>query len=309
MVYPVRFTGETRGSKNMLKICFFFSRQGILVLCLLIVSGLILQSCFGTNKNRRGKLSDAMEESSDEHKGERKVDTKPDPDYEDDDEDYVIGIVSEPDAYVETDSAYYEPPPEQSVDIIEGKKNTWLTIGAGTGVLREEDLYGLNHFNLALGTFIEKKHYLELLAGLSGAPIQETSLLSESLDNGVVVFQLGLGYKYFFTPPHTFLGIYFCAGLGYAYMRWSYKNPFQAMAYDEYGDELGMETISSDGVSGFEMYTGLGLNVVQTEKFQLGGEVLPGFIAWGGETSEGFDNDVFDTFYYTKLKIFIRFGW
>jgi hypothetical protein len=237
------------------------------------------------------------------------VDTKPDPDYEDDDEDYVIGIVSEPDAYVETDSAYYEPPPEQSVDIIEGKKNTWLTIGAGTGVLREEDFYGLNHFNLALGTFIEKKHYLELLAGLSGAPIQETSLLSESLDNGVVVFQLGLGYKYFFTPPHTFLGIYFCAGLGYAYMRWSYKNPFQAMAYDEYGDELGMETISSDGVSGFEMYTGLGLNVVQTEKFQLGGEVLPGFIAWGGETSEGFDNDVFDTFYYTKLKIFIRFGW
>ena len=105
------------------------------------------------------------------------------------------------------------------------------------------------------------------------------------------------------------MGLYLCAGLGYTYMRWSYKNPFQAMAYGEYGDELGMDTISSDGLSGFELYTGLGLNLVQTEGFQLGAEALPGLIIWGGETSEGFDNDVFDTFYYTKLKIFLRFGW
>ena len=81
------------------------------------------------------------------------------------------------------------------------------------------------------------------------------------------------------------------------------------MAYDEYGNALGMETISSDGLSGFEIYAGLGLNVVQTDGFQLGAEALPGLIAWGGETSEGFDNDVFHTFYYTKLKFFLRFGW
>ena len=54
------------------------------------------------------------------------------------------------------------------------------------------------------------------------------------------------------------------------------------MAYDEYGNEMGMDMISSDGASGFELYAGLGLNVVQTEGFQLGGEVLPGLIAWGG---------------------------
>jgi hypothetical protein len=268
---------------------------------------MILQSCFGTNKNRRGKLSDAMEEASDEHESERKVDTQPDPDDEDD--DYIIGIVSEPDAFVETDSAYYEPPPEQVVDIVEEKRTIWLTLAGGTGLLKEEDFYGLNHFNLALGAFFAERHYLELLACIGSAPIQETSLLSESLDSGVLLLQLGAGYKFYMTPPHTFMGFYFTGGLGYAYMRWSYKNPFEAMAYDEYGDELGMETISSDGVSGFELYAGIGLNVVQTEGFQLGGEVLPGLIAWGGETSEGFDNDVFDTFYYTKLKFFIRFGW
>jgi hypothetical protein len=298
----------------MSKKYVFFHLQGIMVLCLLLVAGLILQSCFGTSKNRRGKLSDAMEESSDEHEGERKVDTQPDPDDEDyDDEyyedDYVVGVVSEPDSYVETDPSDADSTAFLSVDFIEGRRQTWLTVAGGTGLLREEEFYGLNHFNLALGTFVAEKHYLELLAGIGSAPVQETSLLNESLDGGVLLLQLGAGYQYYLTPTHTFMGLYLRAGLGYAYMRWSYKNPFAAMAYDDYGNELGLETISSDGVSGFELYAGLGLNVVQTEGFQLGGEVLPGLIAWGGETSEGFDNDVFNTFYYTKLKVFVRFGW
>ncbi len=288
----------------MFKKYFFFNRQGILVLCLLIVSGLILQSCFGTSKHRRGKLSDAMEEASDEHKGKRKVDTQPDPEDEDDEPEYVVGVVSEPAALAAADSLSVD-----SATVIQGRKLNWFTLAGGTGLLKEDDFFGLNHFNLAIGAYLEEKHYLELAAGVSWAPVQETSLLSESLDGGVILLQLGLGYKYYTTPRHTFMGLYLCAGLGYTYMRWSYKNPFEAMAYNEYGDALGMETISSDGLSGFELYAGLGLNVVQTDGFQLGAEALPGLIAWGGETSEGFDNDVFHTFYYTKLKFFLRFGW
>ena len=293
----------------MFKKYFFFNLQGILVLCLLIVSGLILQSCFGTSKHRRGKLSDAMEEASDEHKGKRKVDTQPDPEDEDDEPEYVVGVVSEPAALAAADSLSVDSLSVDSATVIQGRKLNWFTLAGGTGLLKEDDFFGLNHFNLAIGTYPEERHYLELAAGVSWAPVQETSLLSESLDSGVILLQLGLGYKYYTTPRHTFMGLYLCAGLGYTYMRWSYKNPFEAMTYDEYGDALGMETISSDGLSGFEIYAGLGLNVVQTDGFQLGAEALPGLIAWGGETSEGFDNDVFHTFYYTKLKFFLRFGW
>jgi len=304
----------------MLKKYIFFNTQGVLILCLLVIAGLFLQSCFGTSANRRGKLSDAMEESSDEEKGERKVDTRPDPDYDEDDDPIdVVDVVVGTAAFLSEDSSSVDYPPVESLadesvavnspGTFEGPKNTWLTAAGGTGVLKENDFYGLNHFNLALGTFIKERHYVELAAGFSLAPVQETSLLSESLESGVYLLQIGLGYKFYTTPKHTFMGFYLCAGLGYAYMRWSYKNPFEAMAYDVYGDELGMETISSDGVSGFELFGGLGLNVVQTEGFQLGAEVLPGLIAWGGETSEGFDNDVFDSFYYTKLNFFLRFGW
>ena len=292
----------------MSKKYFFLKFQNILILGLLLISCLILQSCFGSSKHRSGKLSDAMENASDEHEGERVVETEHDPDEEDDDDVYVLGVAGEPDGYVENESATdsADMPP---VDFIIGRKQTWFTVAGGSGLLREEDFYGLNHFNLALGAFLAERHFLELIAGIGSAPIQETSLLSESLEDGVLLLRLGAGYKFYTTPQHTFMGLYICAGLGYAYMRWSYKNPFEAMAYDEYGNELGMETIRSDGVSGFELYGGLGLNVIQTERFQLGGEVLPGLIAWGGETSEGFDNDVFNTFYYTKLKLFIRFGW
>jgi hypothetical protein len=58
----------------MSKKYFYFNLYGILLLCLLIISGLILQSCAGSQKHRRGKLSDAMEKSSDDHEGERTVD-------------------------------------------------------------------------------------------------------------------------------------------------------------------------------------------------------------------------------------------
>ena len=78
----------------MVKKYFYFNLHSILLLCLLIVSGLILQSCAGSQKHRSGKLSDAMEKSSDEHEGERKVDTQPDPEDEDDEDEYFLGIDS-----------------------------------------------------------------------------------------------------------------------------------------------------------------------------------------------------------------------
>ena len=283
---------------------FRYTRQFLMIICLLVVSALFLQQCSGSSKNRRGKLSDAMEESSDKHKGERKVDTQPDPDYEPEEEEDIdvvglgaAGLVAEGSQAAD------------SADVSFGSKADWVSIAGGTGLLKEEDFFGLNHFNLAIGTYPADKHYVELTAGISRAPLQETSLLSESLDGGVILLQLSLAYKYYTTPRHTFMGLYLCAGIGYTYMTWSYKNPFQAMAYDEYGNELGMETISSDGLSGFEIYGGLGVNLIQYNRFQIGAEVLPGVILWGGETSEGFDNDVFANFQYTKLKIFLRFGW
>ena len=290
----------------MFKECFIFIRHALFLICLFSVCALFVQSCASSNKNRSGKLSDAMEEASDEHKGERKVNTQPDPDDEDEDNDIAYSV----DAGGHSSSLVANDSLTADSTLIDVESNlNWFTLSGGTGLLKKDDFFGLNHASLALGAYAAQRHYFEVYAGISWAPVQETSMLSESLDGGVTLLQIGAGYKFYATPRHTFLGLYLCAGLGYAYMRWSYKNPFEAMAYDENGNELGMDTISGDGLSGFEMFAGLGVNLVQSKNFQLGAEVLPGLITWGGETSEGFNNDVFDTFYYTKLKLSLRFGW
>lgn len=274
---------------------------------LFLICGLLMCSCTSTSSHRRGKLSDAMEKASDDDKEDRVVDTEPDPDddyYDDEDTDDVFIDPTQPVYIISDDSSLAD-----SNVVLLAPRTTWLTMAGGSGLLKKDDFYGLNHFNLALGVFVRQQHYLELTAGFGWAPVQEASLLNEALDGGIFLIHLGGAYRYYFTPSHTFMGFYLCAGMGYAYMHWSYKYPFEAMEYDEYGDELGMDTISSDGLSGFELYTGLGINLVQSKQFQFGAEALPGMILWGGSTSEGFDNDVIDNLYYTKFKIFIRFGW
>ena len=255
---------------------FLMGARLILIGTVFIIIALFMQNCFGSSKHRRGKLSDAMEEASDEHEGDREVETQPDPDYEEDETEYIIGTAVQPNSLTEEDSLAAD-----SVLAFREPELTWLTIAGGTGLMRSDDYFGLNHFNLALGAYPARQHYLELAAGISWAPIQEASLLNESLDGGVTLLQLSLGYKYFTSPGHTFMSIFLTGGLGYTYMHWSYKNPFQAMAYDEYGNALGMETISGDGLSGFEIYIGLGLNLIQTKNVQLGAEGLPGLVPSG----------------------------
>ena len=90
-------------------------------------------------------------------------------------------------------------------------------------------------------------------------------------------------------------------------MFWEYKNPILADVYDEFDNVIDTEKIYMDDLGGIELYGGLGLNLVQTRGFQFGVELSPGVIFWWFETVEGFDNDVFDPFLYTKLTMVFNF--
>ncbi len=164
----------------MCKQYSYLTCQGILILCLLLVLALLMQGCFGNSSNRRGKLSDAMEESSDDHKGERKVDTEPDPDYEEeDDDDYIMGLSETSNAVVEDDSLTPFTTP-----VLTGPKLDWFTIAGGTGLVKNEDFYGFNHGNLAIGTFFAEKHYLELLPDSVGRQYKKPACLMNLLMAG-----------------------------------------------------------------------------------------------------------------------------
>ena len=132
---------------------------------------------------------------------------------------------------------------------------------------------------------------IDIHGSIHGAPVQETSSLSEALDGGVVLLGLKLDFNFYTTPSHTFIGQYFIFGIGYTYMQWHYANEV-VMDYD---------IIENDALDGLELYTGAGIHLIQTRFLNLGAELTPGVIFWLGRTAEGFDNDVFKPFWYIRL--------
>lgn len=254
-----------------------------------IGSILFLQGCCSTPLyKRRGKLSDAMEKASDEYKGERKV-SKID-DYISNKNDY-----HRINKYKYLDNKEEEKNNITDVNgIIESDEGTMFSMTGGSGLIKGDDFYGLNHINLSFGGYFEEHHRGELFIGFGWTPIRETSELDKSLDEGVFLLNAGFAYKYFTTSRHTFLGQYFIFGLAFNHMFWRYKNPIIV--------EDGL-SIRSDNLEGIEFFTGLGVHLAQTQYFQIGAEVLPGVIFWDMYTSKGFDNDVFGPFWMLKFKI------
>lgn len=287
----------------MIKNIFFPLIHLFLILCLIY----FISSCASSNHNRRGSLSEAMDKASDESE-DSEVETEPDPDYDyDEEEEYMILSLSEDSLAQHYQNLEDEQPQTEIINTDFENSPIWLSIRGGTGIIKGKDYFGLNHFNLALGADFMPQHRFEFNAGFAWAPLQQTSTLKHSLDGGVTLLNLGLNYKWFTTPTHTFLGQYFSFGFKYNYMLWSYKNPVFADYYDDWGNYEGTEEISNDGLSGFEFYTGIGFHVLQVKGFQIGTEVAPGVIFWVWKTTEGFENDVFSTFWYVKFKVLINF--
>ena len=280
----------------------------LFTICIIIsFMATLFQSCFSSSHHRRGKLSDAMDKASDDNKEDREVETEPDPDYYEEEEVFVVHFGSEDTLNQQQANLTDENMQPEIMETDLEATLAWLSIRGGTGLIKGKDYFGLNHFNLAVAAFPEPQHRVEFNAGFAWAPIQHTSALKQSLDGGVTLLNLGLNYKWFTTPEHTFLGQYFTFGFKYNYMIWSYKNPILADYYDDWGNYEGTDEITGDGLSGFEFYSGIGFHVLQVKGFQIGTELSPGVIFWVWETTEGFENDVFPTFWYIKFKVLINF--
>jgi hypothetical protein len=73
----------------------------------------------------------------------------------------------------------------------------------------------------------------------------------------------------------------------------------------ENANQLDNEPIRNDDLEGLELFAGMGLHLAQTERFQLGLEVLPSMICWAFQADKGFDNDVFGDFYTLKVRLTI----
>ena len=128
------------------------------------LSAMLMQSCASAgNHRRKGKLSEAVKKASNDNEEDRKVETKPDPDpwwYDDSDEDSVE-IVQEPvvnERTGDTTLAVLSGAESKSNLTQQGEISPdkppefpiWLALSGGTGLLKQEDFYGLNHFNITI---------------------------------------------------------------------------------------------------------------------------------------------------------------
>ena len=270
-----------------------------IILCLFIgfIYLLSFSGCYTSGKNRTGELSDAMEEASDQHTGDRKVETEFSPSPENEQED---SLEVTPLQYTEHENVGLSSSSEKYL-------YSSLFLRLGSGVVSSKDLYGLNGFNINLRNRISKRSFMQFYVGYSFAPIHVTSKLSNSLDSGVKIFELGAEGVLFTTPPYTFFGHYVLLGFEYDIMYWKYKNPFYADVYDDYGHVIGEDLIKSDILSGIDFHLGSGINLIQTLDFQLGAEIIPGVKVWWFESYEGFNNDIFKPFFYIKVRFTVNF--
>lgn len=278
-------------------------------LIFLLLSAFLIQGC-GVSGPRRGKLSEAMEKASDNYDGDRTVSSTENDEDEDEDESTPLFQPStERTEYLKNrletkdDSTNID----QENDIPEDPplpKKVKAGVKWGIGYVGNEEFQTINHFHLTIGGYIEERKSLHFSIGLNLIDVNSDHKLSESIKNTIWVGELDLEYRGFITPDYTFFGNYFLAGIGYNLMGWNYRNPIEAVTYDDYGNIEDTEEITSDALSGGNLYFGTGFNALQIKGFHLGVELVTGVYLWGLYTSQGFENDVYDlAMPYWKMRL------
>ncbi|MCK5760573.1 MAG: hypothetical protein KAH33_04720, partial [Candidatus Delongbacteria bacterium] len=129
---------------------------------------LLLSSCTTSRNRSAGSLSNAMEKSSDDYEGERKIDAviieeEPDEDKNEYTYDHNSHITFEPGKKKNSNS-----------EITLGKDH-WLGFQFGTGILSTDSFYGLSSFALTGNQYTGGKRSLSYELGFDYAPLQTTA--------------------------------------------------------------------------------------------------------------------------------------
>jgi hypothetical protein len=294
-------------------------------------------NCAATSDKKRGKLSEAVEKSSDENEEDRKVaDTElseedeeeetdksgwyveTEDDYHDDQAELssclfhigksvVRGMTSEPQSVIDSSEMEDEgQTPEKEPETASFRKN-FLGLEFITGSFMADEY----SFLAGGGIFYARqnreraKHLFDL--GLGIIPIPAKSSLDGSVEH---IKRINAGYHYRLIPAHIGAHSEFFIDLGGSLetMVWSYNNPVYSDLVDENGDVIGTDKITSDGIVGFSADVGPGFAFMPSSRFGVSLKAMAGLTGFASETLEAFENDLFAMDLYVKLVLEIVFG-
>jgi hypothetical protein len=304
----------------------------LLMACLTLLCS-ALSGCSTTKPRRRGiKLSEAtkeakkkpeeqrdLQEGEADREGRYRSESSRDPDEETDSSSARTGALVEEEIGEEAGTADPSLAPVAGSAVAAGAiAATALTSEADNTEAREKAkekerrhaMFGM--FGLAIagdaiqdyhGYLFEYGEYLmprlRVVGGLYIADLHRGS--ARDIQAGIrdpQEFGLDVTVRYYLTPDKTFMGLYGLGGFRYGRFQWDYTNPI--IVTNDDGDE---ERIRSDHMPIVQLYMGGGLSLVQTRGFHLGANLSAGFWGTPATTSEGFDNDIFESLGYFQLMV------
>jgi len=142
------------------------------------------------------------------------------------------------------------------------------------------------------------------------ASAENTRLLSEnlikSINKDLLLLRAGVNYKYYLTSTEKICGLYLMIGAAVDYLYWSYRNSFQTNVITN-NILLETKTITNDGISAFELNTGVGGTLFASKYFNISTEITPALMLFAKNTTEGFENDIFKDAIYLRTRINLTF--
>jgi hypothetical protein len=283
-----------------------------LTFVLAIASGIIIGCASSVD---RGSLSEAVDKSNDDYKGDRRV-TGTSTDNGQDEESSsclsscLFGFMNDDD---ETTGS--TPVNQETSSTVESGANPDFTITGpnyfGARILTSNRL-SINYTHSAGGGLLWVNHYkkkraFEVALQTEVITTGEKSRLFGSI-NRIVDLELGLHTRRYSTPDFTVMGLYLKYGCDLNFLFWYYRNPVVSEIRNEQGNLLDSETIYTDGLFGINADIGVGWSLVQMKYAKISVELIIGGTLFWLETFESFKNDMFYPDGFIKADVEVMFG-
>ncbi len=284
----------------------------------------VLMQCTSTYETitERGSLSEAMEKSSDDYTGERKVaDTKvstiSDEDDDDDDESWFSSFLSELFSFNignddDDDDHVYRP--RKSCNNRESHRVERKRIEARSyGVTLSSGLHFTKHYPLTSGLSLRVSHqnYTRNIHsaefGYRVIPLFKNSPLQSSLS---YLGNVSLGYLFrrYCASESRSTAPFFSIGADAKVLLWRYRNTVYTDVYDEFGSFIETREVDKDAVLSLSPTIGTGITFLRDKSVRPSVGVRFGGTFYPSKTVKSFTNDVFKKDLFVKLNFTIDIG-
>lgn len=156
------------------------------------------------------------------------------------------------------------------------------------GMFAGDDFSNYGSAGLAFGYDIDAKQSIELDFALAQVETDGDGPMTSLFRDDPQILIAAINYRYFFTPRHSFPGVYMITGLAYNGIYWDYK--------EGVNDSKGAR-ITSDDIDGTEISAGLGMTFFSVKNIDFRFEIIPSIILWDDKT----DNDLDHNFNPSRL--------